>query len=132
MTKVHEIEETGEYCFTCGQDAVTCQRCGERVCGSLSTWLDGEGNICRECFFTAHSPMLNLLKLLNDTIPKGEGAVSLNGSGGFNLEMWGALVASGDPKEIFVDRSLVIQNNPDWLPTVESIVARLNSILASN
>lgn len=33
----HVIDSQGHFCTGCDQDAVTCQRCGQRVCGSLTT-----------------------------------------------------------------------------------------------
>lgn len=80
--------------------------------------------------------LVRLLGLLDAAIPEGEGAVSLKMfsdlSGCFVLEMWGAVVAEGAfGEEIIMDRGTVIGANPDWLPDVESVVARLNSILAN-
>ena len=34
-----------EFC-SCDQDAVTCQHCGRRVCGSLTVWIENKGNAC--------------------------------------------------------------------------------------
>jgi len=34
-----------EFC-SCGQDTVTCQVAGERVCGDLTTWVEPIGNVC--------------------------------------------------------------------------------------
>lgn len=78
--------------------------------------------------------LVRLLVLLDAAIPEGEGAVSLNLfsdlSGYFTLEMWGVVVAKGAfGGKIITDRVAVTEANPDWLPDVESIVARLNSIL---
>lgn len=83
------------------------------------------------------SRLVSLLKSMDAAIPEGEGCVSLrlyaDASGRFDLEMWGALVASGPLGEVLVtDRGLVIGANPDWLPDVEALVARLNSILANS
>lgn len=38
-------EWNDEFC-SCGQDAVTCQGCGRRYCGSLTVWVKGRGNLC--------------------------------------------------------------------------------------
>jgi len=43
----HNVDASGEYC-SCEQDAVTCQECGKRVCGTLVTWVDGKGNVCND------------------------------------------------------------------------------------
>lgn len=82
------------------------------------------------------SKLTNVLNALDAAIPEGEGAVSLrlfaDGGGRFELEMWGAPVASGTlGEELVTDHGLVIGANPDWLPDVEALVARLNSILAN-
>jgi hypothetical protein len=43
-----------QYC-SCGQDVVTCQMCGQLVCGSLTAWLllphrsGRQGNVCVAC-----------------------------------------------------------------------------------
>lgn len=48
------------YC-SCGQDAVTCQVCGDAFCGHFASWVDigvlldrndrnFMGNVCPECF----------------------------------------------------------------------------------
>lgn len=83
------------------------------------------------------SRLVSLLNSLDAAIPEGEGAISLrlfaDGSGRIELEMWGAPVASGPlGEEIVTDRGLVVGANPDWLPDVEALVARLNSILANS
>ncbi len=80
--------------------------------------------------------LVSLLKSLDAAVPEAQGALSLklfaDMTGRFDLEMWGAPVASGKlGEEILVDRGLVVGSNPDWLPDVESLVARLNSILAN-
>ena len=51
MTAQHHWNE--EYC-SCGQDSVTCQGCGRRVCGAVAVWRggagDGHGNVGPCCF----------------------------------------------------------------------------------
>lgn len=54
------VDHEAEYC-SCGQDAVTCQICGCRFCGSLATTFEIKegrktraGNVCPEC--TAQQP----------------------------------------------------------------------------
>lgn len=39
---------TVEWC-RCGQQTVICQRCGQSVCGTQTSWFDGAGNICLVC-----------------------------------------------------------------------------------
>lgn len=78
--------------------------------------------------------LVNLLKDLDNAIPKDEGAVSIqlysDGSGRINLEMLGVLVAYGClGEEMIIDHSLVNEMNPDWLPDIEVYVKRLNQIL---
>jgi hypothetical protein len=34
-----------EFC-SCGSDCCTCQYCGKQVCGTLTQWIDGKGNVC--------------------------------------------------------------------------------------
>lgn len=46
--KEHTVDASGEYC-SCGQDAVTCQKHGRRVCGNSTTWVEGTGNVCLGC-----------------------------------------------------------------------------------
>lgn len=43
MTRQHEWNS--EFC-SCGQDSVTCQIGGERVCGNLTKWIQNLGNVC--------------------------------------------------------------------------------------
>jgi hypothetical protein len=50
----HRVEQGAMYC-SCTLDVVTCQGCGQTVCGTLASWLDDEteqhlkGNHCRSC-----------------------------------------------------------------------------------
>lgn len=46
----HQNTDThnGEFC-SCGQDAVTCQKCAQRVCGSQTDWIAPTGNVCCHC-----------------------------------------------------------------------------------
>jgi hypothetical protein len=37
-----------EFC-SCGQDTVTCQKCGRLICGNLTEHVPGVGNICVVC-----------------------------------------------------------------------------------
>lgn len=37
-----------EFC-SCGQDSVTCQCCGQRVCGTMSHQVENVGNVCWIC-----------------------------------------------------------------------------------
>lgn len=57
-TYAHKLNS--QYC-SCGQDAVTCQVCGELHCGNFASWvnvgilLDNPrmnfmGNVCPACF----------------------------------------------------------------------------------
>lgn len=46
---IHILDNQGEYCTTCEQDAATCQLCGRRTCGSTCEWVDGLGNVCTSC-----------------------------------------------------------------------------------
>jgi hypothetical protein len=43
----HRIDETGD--CSCGQDGVTCQGCGKRICGTTATWVQRTGNKCPKC-----------------------------------------------------------------------------------
>ena len=34
---------------SCGEDVVTCQGCGQRICGAMTQWVWKKGNIGQCC-----------------------------------------------------------------------------------
>lgn len=52
-----------EFC-SCGQDSVTCQCCGRRVCGTMTQHLTGLGNICWMCRQSYEDKTIEQIQLL--------------------------------------------------------------------
>lgn len=46
-TITHRINKAGD--CSCGQDGVTCQGCGKRICGELAVSFPKKGNFCLKC-----------------------------------------------------------------------------------
>lgn len=42
---IHYLDETREYCTTCGEDSVICQATARITCASQTVWIEGVGNV---------------------------------------------------------------------------------------
>jgi len=58
MAPEHQWDQGGQFC-SCGQDVVTCQRCGRSVCGNFASRRVVRGrtaNVCPKCAGLCDSP----------------------------------------------------------------------------
>jgi len=58
-----EHKWNGEFC-SCGQDCVTCQITGKRICGNLTVHLDGIGNVSLSHVLVTQSPSRATVRIL--------------------------------------------------------------------
>jgi hypothetical protein len=57
--RTHLVIQGGPYC-RCGQDAVTCQKCGRTICGQMAIWRSElKGNLCSNCSVKFPAPEMD-------------------------------------------------------------------------